>query len=122
MPDYRSIDEDPRWHQWLLGTDMLSGRMRQVLLDDAVASGDATRIANFFRKFLNEAAPAQASSAYRAGSMPSGKIYTRAEITRLYEQHRRGAYRGREAAWQAQEADIIAAAREGRVLGDYVTK
>src|SRR5262245_54260765 len=51
------------------------------------------------------------------------EIYSREEIARLYEQHRRGAYRGREAEWRRQEADIIAAGREGRILNpDNVTK
>jgi hypothetical protein len=43
-------------------------------------------------------------------------IYTRAQIADLYERHRR-AYVNREAEWARQEADIIAAGREGRILG-----
>jgi hypothetical protein len=31
--------------------------------------------------------------------------------------HRRGAYLGREAEWVRQDADVIAAGREGRILG-----
>jgi hypothetical protein len=46
-----------------------------------------------------------------------GRIYTRQEIARLYAQHHKGAYVGRETEWRRQEADIIAAGREGRVLG-----
>jgi len=42
-------------------------------------------------------------------------MYTRALIKQLYEQHRRGAYTGREGEWARQEADIIAASREGRI-------
>jgi hypothetical protein len=34
VPNYREIDRDPRWHDWLLATDALSGRQRQVLLND----------------------------------------------------------------------------------------
>jgi hypothetical protein len=34
----------------------------------------------------------------------------------LYEQHRKGAYSGRETEWARQERDIIAAGREGRIL------
>ena len=50
-------------------------------------------------------------------------VYTRNQITKIYDQHRRGAYAGREAEWARQEADIIAAGREGRIQGpDYLTK
>jgi hypothetical protein len=48
--------------------------------------------------------------------VPTDKpIYTRPQIKTLYEQHRRGAYLGREAEWTRIEADIFAAQREGRI-------
>jgi hypothetical protein len=31
IPSYREIDRDPHWHRWLLGTDALSGEIRQRL-------------------------------------------------------------------------------------------
>jgi hypothetical protein len=42
-------------------------------------------------------------------------VYTNARIAQLYDQHRRGAYTGREAEWARLEVDIIAAGREGRI-------
>jgi hypothetical protein len=45
------------------------------------------------------------------------RVYTRTQIAQLYEAHRRGDYAGKEMQWRRQEADIIAAGREGRVLG-----
>jgi hypothetical protein len=40
-----------------------------------------------------------------------------------HPRHRKGAYTGREAEWNRQEADIIAAGREGRVLDpDRISK
>ena len=38
VPNYREIDRDPRWHRWLLGIDVLSGRVRQQLLNEAIAA------------------------------------------------------------------------------------
>ena len=38
VPNYREIDQDPRWHNWLRSVDPLSGRVRQTLLDEAIAS------------------------------------------------------------------------------------
>jgi hypothetical protein len=44
VPDYQTIDRDPRWHRWLLGIDSLSGRVRQTLLNEAIAAGDPHRV------------------------------------------------------------------------------
>lgn len=146
VPNYREIDRDPRWHRWLLGVDVFSGRVRQTLLDEAIAAAAAPRVISFFRGFLQEeratghlepaqysqqpaapreaavplaslAAPGRARPATGgdASVPPDRPIYTRVQISQLYSQHRKGAYIGREAEWARQEADIIAAGREGRV-------
>ena len=116
VPDYREIDRDPQWHRWLLGVDTLTGRVRQQLLNDAIASGSDARVAAFFRGFQQEAGSTQASAPAKARARPSGEpVYTRDQIQRLYDQHRRDAYHNREAEWARQEADIIAAGREGRI-------
>jgi hypothetical protein len=145
VPNFREIDRDPRWHRWLLGVDVFSGRVRQTLLDEAIASAQAPRVVSFFRGFLQEeaatgqrdsasassqaapprtpaidlsslAAPGRARPA--TGGDTSGStdkpVYTRARVKELYEQHRRGAYVGREADWARLEADFFAAQREGR--------
>jgi exonuclease VII large subunit len=44
VPNFREIDRDPRWLQWLTGRDALSGQIRQQLLDDAVAKGNAGQL------------------------------------------------------------------------------
>jgi hypothetical protein len=57
------------------------------------------------------------SGASRSRSASNKSIYTRQQIAQLYSQHRRGYYNGREAEWARIDADIIAAGREGRILG-----
>ena len=54
VPNFREIDRDPRWHRWLLGIDVLSGRVRQQLLNEAISAAAAPRVISFFRGFLNE--------------------------------------------------------------------
>ena len=145
VPNYREVDRNPRWHRWLLGIDVLSGRVRQTLLNEAISAGSAPRVISFFKSFLAEevatgheqasttqlapSAPREASLSLASlaapgrarpatggdASWPTDKpVYTRAQIKQLYEQHRRGAYTGREAEWARLEADIFAAQREGR--------
>jgi hypothetical protein len=145
VPNYREIDRDPRWRTWLLSLDMLSGRVRQQLLNEAIQAADAPRVISFFKSFLNEeqatghiepaptshqaapprepaitlaslAAPGRARPATGGdASVPPDKpTYTRAQVKQLYEQHRKGAYVGREAEWARLEADMFAAQREGR--------
>jgi hypothetical protein len=145
VPNFRDVDRDPRWHRWLLSLDMLSGRVRQQLLNEAISAADAPRVISFFRGFLQEEqatghiepspavqqAPPPRTPAVDLGSLaapgrarpatggdasvpPDKPIYTRAQVKQLYEQHRKGAYVGREAEWARLEADMFAAQREGR--------
>jgi hypothetical protein len=55
--------------------------------------------------------------ARRTSSGINGPIYTAAQIAKLYDQKRRGAYAGREAEWARLEVDIFRAQHEGRVVG-----
>src|SRR5260370_27818386 len=52
LPNYQEIDRDPRWHRFLLEIDTYTGRPRQALLNDAVASGSAERVSAFFSGLL----------------------------------------------------------------------
>jgi hypothetical protein len=122
VPNYQAIDRDPRWHRWLLQVDPLSGHPRQLLLNDAIASGSDARIAAFFRGFQQAAgdSPSSASAGAapgrtRSASSTRGRTYSRDEVAKLYDQHRRGAYAGREAEWAKLEVDIIRAGAEGRI-------
>jgi hypothetical protein len=54
VPDYREVDRNPRWHKWLLGVDVMSGRVRQTLLNEAISAGNAPRVASFFNGFKQE--------------------------------------------------------------------
>lgn len=64
------------------------------------------------------AAPGRARPASGDSQVPSEKpTYSRADISKLYDDKRRGLYAGREAAFAATEADLTAAQREGRIRG-----
>jgi hypothetical protein len=118
VPNFREVDRDPRWLQWLTGTDALTGRPRQVLLNDAIASTDADRVAAFFRKFQAEAGNIQSPAAAPSRARSSGgkPIYTRAQVKELYARHQRGEF-ANAVEWARLELSIIEAGREGRILG-----
>src|SRR5262249_7688186 len=89
---------------------------RQELLNGAIREGSTHRVLAIFREFM---------ALHRVGGTPYSppaqtyrhdqRTYSRQEIAKLYDQHRRGAYRGREAEWQALERDIIAGGAQGRI-------
>jgi hypothetical protein len=119
IPNFREIDRDPRWHRWLLGIDTYTGQPRQALLNIAIMDNSTSRVVALFNGFLQEAGDIQQSPSTRgqaAGRRSSGKpIYSRDDIKAIYEQHRKGAWAGREQEWQRLEYELIAAGREGRV-------
>ena len=71
VPDYRDIDRNPRWHSWLLGIDILSGKVRQALLNEAISSASAPRVISFFKGFKHEEAATGHSEL-----APSSKVTT----------------------------------------------
>ena len=121
VPDWRQINGDPRFHAWLLLPETYSGVIRDRLLKDAAAAGDAQRLINFFRGFLREQGgagqPAAAGSApRRAARAPSGqRIYDRSEITRMWTLRRQGKIDDQD--WLRWEHELCRASAEGRVRG-----
>ena len=101
VPDFRSVDADSRWHQWLLTIDPMLGRPRQAFLSEAIQAADAPRVISFFRQFQREVGHSQNVNdstgrlppGQRRASAPHGQIYTRAQVRDLYAAHFRGAYR-----------------------------
>jgi hypothetical protein len=54
LPNWRDINRSDEWKAWLRLPDLYSGMVRQQLLDQAFAAGEAGRILAFFRGFLAE--------------------------------------------------------------------
>lgn len=142
-PEWRQLNEDEQFLDWLDQTDPFSGYTRIQLLKQAESSHDGPRAVAFFKAYQKEnatvtppapaSAPAPAAAATPktledfvapgapksgAGGAPNeaGKrIYTTAEIAAFYEAVRRGAYRKKPDEARQIERDIFAAQREGRV-------
>ena len=127
LPDFRERDRDPRWHEWLRGTDILSGRVRQQLLNEATASGNPERVLAFFRSYQREAGGTRmllrrhlAGQGLRRPASPAIPASRSANCTRRTAKAHMSA---RDQEWARIENDIFAAQREGRVQGlPYLTK
>jgi hypothetical protein len=118
VPDWRQVNEDPRWLSWLQGYDGLSGYKRQDMLNDATAKGDAERVIRFFRGFRGEAGqPGQPGHpGPRQFVQPgSGQIYDRSQIVAMARRRQRGLID--DATWRRWEVELCRASKEGRVRG-----
>ena len=121
VPNWREVLTTPGWHGWMVGNHLYSEFSRQHHFDAAVASGNVYRAAQFFKDFIaqrNATQPRPAPPPPQWGSRASPRdkpVYSRADITAAHRAYMKGAYRGREAEYEALQADIVRAGREGRI-------
>jgi hypothetical protein len=66
VPNWQELNRDPNFIAWVSLPDIYSGVMRQELMQSAWNSGDANRVAAFFRAFLNEVAAVDPRAGQRA--------------------------------------------------------
>ena len=122
VPNWRELLTAPGWSSWMVGNHLYSDRSRQSHLDEAVAAGNIYRVAQFFKDFIAQRGATQPRPA--PGPLPQWgcrtssrdkPIYSRGDIAAASRAYMRGAYRGREAEYEALQAEFIRAAREGRI-------
>jgi hypothetical protein len=141
VADWKVVNDNPKFHDWLLSNDPLSGLQRQTLLVDAHNALDLERVVNIFEmgkqalginraptpqqtatkaanvtKLEKQIAPGRASTATTPPQAQEKRQWTRPEIAQFFADKQRGKFKGREAEAQAMERDIFAAQREGRVV------
>lgn len=139
VPDFQVVNVNPKFHEWLLTPDSMTGIMRQTYLEDAQRTLDVQRVANIFNawKELTGAAQTPAQQARTPKPDPASELerqvapgrvtsgnapvpqpantYTREDITKFYDDVRKGAFRGREQERASIERDIFLAQKEGRI-------
>jgi hypothetical protein len=141
VPNWREINRDEKFLDWLADADLYSGLTRQELLLKAFEQNDSSRVTMFFNNFLSEhtsqsgaktepkprqntakvsldtlVAPGKPNSSGNGDGAPDSKrIYSQADITAFYEKVRKGAYRDKPTERANLERDILAAAAEGRI-------
>lgn len=134
VPNWREVNEDPAFHDWLLEVDPLTGANRQAFLEDAQRNLDAERVSAFFRSWqqatgnaptaqpqqqpANELAKQVSPGRTRGGGTPQSKqakTYTPDDIKKFYADVAAGRYKGRDQERARIERDIFAAQSEGRI-------
>jgi hypothetical protein len=135
IPNWRDINADQGFLDWLMEVDPLTGVTRQSYLEDAQRSMDAYRVANFFNAWQGMngqqvAQPPRGAAASeldkqvapgrgRGNGAPSKdqtKTYSPKDIQKFFDDVRKGVYRGKESERDRIERDIFAAQRENRIV------
>jgi len=128
--DFNKMNSDPDFLTWLQEVHPFTGRPRHESLQAAERAMDVGQTMRIFKEYLGTANPTQEAkpppnvqpSYNNPGSdtkppIPGsqGRIWTRADIQKLYKDKTAGLYRGKDAEFKAIEADMFAAQREGRI-------
>lgn len=123
VPNFREVNADPAFHQFLASYDPNTGAQRQQMLAEAQQQLDPKGVADVFQLYLTQAGKPESRTipdeqveprTTRATDAPQGKHqWTRAEIGQFYKDKNSGRYSAEEA--ERLEADMFAAQAEGRV-------
>lgn len=74
VPDWREVEGQQAWHDWLAEVDPLSGAPRQAFLADAYTQGDMRRVAEIIARYRSGGSGPGAGAAAASGgqSAPGG--------------------------------------------------
>ena len=130
VPDFKTINASQGFLQWLGQMDS-SGKTRQALLDEHHDALNVRKVANIFQQYKGSQGSAQdrqneLDSMLQPGKGKGGgqppdnqnkneKFFTQNEISKFYDQVRRGEFKGREAERDRLEVDITTAIAAGRI-------
>lgn len=80
MPDWQSVNADPEWISWLAQYDVVAGRTRQEVLNDASTALDHRRVIAIFQLFKD--AKAGGGEAPAAAPTPQPRQTAQSELAR----------------------------------------
>lgn len=130
VPDFDSINADPKWVAWLDEYDPIVRGPRRMVAQDAFSRGDAEAVADYVKLFRSTTAPAaapqknqelerqvQPTRAANSATPTSqkGKVYSTKEIEKMFEKVTRYSMDQKLDEARKLEAEIDAAYLEGRV-------
>lgn len=131
VPDFETVNADPKWIAWLNEVDPLLRAPRATVAQQAFNRGDAEGVAHYVAMFKKSIAPVEPTADKTtelelqiqpnrsATSTPpasqKGKIYTNADIEKMFRKATDLGVKGRVEEAKRLEAEIDAAFMEGRV-------
>jgi hypothetical protein len=122
VSDWRAVNEDNRFIEWLSEADGYSGSTKQQSLDRAYANMDAASVAAIFNAYKTPSAPpvgglekqvAPGKGAAAKTPVSQNKSWSKKEITKFYADQIKGKYSEKKA--NQLEKDIFLAQKEGRI-------
>jgi hypothetical protein len=132
VPDFETVNADPKWIAWLNEVDPLLRAPRSSVAQQAFNQGDAEGVAHYVAMFKQTIAPVEQKSDKTeelerqlqpnrgATSVPTaspkGKVYTNADIEKMFRKAADLGTKGQTDAAKKLEAEIDAAFMEGRVV------
>lgn len=131
VPDFEVVNADPKWIAWLNEVDPLLRAPRSSVAQQAFNRGDAEGVAHYVAMFKKSVAPVEPTADKTeelerqiqpnrsATSTPptsqKGKVYTNADIEKMFRKATDLGVKGRTDEAKKLEAEIDAAFMEGRV-------
>lgn len=131
VPDFEAVNADPKWIAWLNEVDPLLRAPRSSVAQQAFNRGDAEGVAHYVAMFKKSVAPVEPTADKTtelelqiqpnrsATSTPptsqKGKVYTNADIEKMFRKATDLSVKGRSDEAKKLEAEIDAAFMEGRV-------
>jgi len=131
VPDFEAVNVDPKWIAWLNEVDPLLRAPRASVAQQAFNRGDAEGVAHYVSLFRQGGKPVEPTADKTnelelqiqpnrsATSTPptsqKGKVYTNADIEKMFRKATDLGIRGQTDAAKKLEAEIDAAFMEGRV-------
>ena len=131
VPDFAAVNADPKWIAWLNEVDPLLRAPRSSVAQQAFNRGDAEGVAHYVSLFRQGSKPVEPTADKTnelelqiqpnrsATSTPptsqKGKVYTNADIEKMFRKATDLGIKGQSDAAKKLEAEIDAAFTEGRV-------
>lgn len=131
VPDFEVVNTNPKWIAWLNEVDPLLRAPRASVAQQAFNQGDAEGVAHYVAMFKKSVAPVEPAADKTtelelqiqpnrsATSAPptsqKGKVYTNADIEKMFRKATEMGVKGRVEEARKLEAEIDAAYMEGRV-------
>lgn len=131
VPDFEAVNADPKWIAWLNEVDPLLRAPRSSVAQQAFNRGDAEGVAHYVALFKQNSKPVEPtadktdelerqiqpnrSAVSTPPTSQKGKVYTNADIEKMFRKATDLGIKGRSDEAKKLEAEIDAAFMEGRV-------